>query len=157
MSVIFLVGQSCTQKTDESLVKLKVESLANDISFKENLVPLKQIFKTKLIIEKYFQRDVQIKLKIRKSIFNISNTQILSQNLFLLNKMIGKLDLSFQDINVEKRSDSKGIYYRADFEIDAIGSDAQNNQQFDEEIKFQFYFRKYNGIFLIYRGQNPDS
>jgi hypothetical protein len=157
ISVILFSAYGCTKNTEESQVKEQLINLASELSFKKNLVPLRQILKTKSLIEGFFHRDVQIKLKIRETTFNIPNAQILSQNLFLLNKMVGKLDLDFQNIQVQKGSDSNGTYYQADFEIDAIGTDAQENKKIDEEIKFQFYFRKFKDSFLIYRGQNPDS
>jgi hypothetical protein len=157
MLIFLSFFHSCTKKNEESLIKEKLYSLAKDLSFKENVPPLKQILITKSIIEKYFHRNVQIKLHIRQSQFSISNAQILSQHLFLLNKMVGKIDLEFQEIDIQKLNDSGGIFYLASFEIDAIGNDAQENKQIDEKFNFQFYFRKYKDNFLIYRGQTPDQ
>jgi hypothetical protein len=154
--ILYFSLSNCTKQSDETKIKTKLKSLAQEISFKKNLVPIRQVLKTKIIIENYFTRNVDIVLRIRKTKFNIPNAEVLSKRLFLLNKLIGKIDLQFNSIAIVKHNDSKGIFYIVDFEIYALGIDAQENQKIDEKISFQFYFRKEKDRFLIFRGRNTD-
>ena len=153
LSTTFLLS-SCFKKNDEDMVKKKLKSLASELSFESNVVPLKQVFKTKKIIEKYFHGSFSMDLKIRQSNFNIPNIQVMAQNLFLLNKMVGQLSLEFQNIKMEKVVDEKGFYYKVVLQLDAVGKDAQLNKDIDEEIPYVFYLRKYDDQFLIFKGEN---
>ena len=93
-------------------------------------------------------------MKIRQSNFKIPNVQVLAQNLFLLNKMVGQLSLEFQNIRIKKQTDENGIFFTASFNLDAVGKDAQLNQSIDEEFPFIFYFKKFKNYFLIFKGEN---
>lgn len=146
---------SCFKKSEQDQVKEQLESLAEDLSFEKNVTHLKQVLRTKKIIEKYFHRSVQMKIEVRESNFNIPNAQALAQNLFLLNKVFKQLSLEFQGITVSQASDEKGVYYIADFEIDAVGKEVKGSDYATEEIPFQFYLRKFGDDFLIFKGNNP--